>query len=195
MRITTSLATLLLFASTALAQDYAVERAQPAAAPPPAQPDHDARPLRDRIWFGGGVSLMFGTVTNLGIAPMVGYKIDQKGKWSAGLGGNYYYFSDNRYNPAYESSTYGWSLFSRYRVIPQAYLHAEYNAQNYLMYSPYADVSQREWVPFLLVGGGYAQPVGGHSYMTFQVLWDVIQDIRSPYGSQPFFTAGVGVGF
>lgn len=188
---------LIPFALAALplcAQDYAVGGA-PAAARPAPTPRPDSRPLKDRLWFGGGVSLMFGTVTNLGIAPLVGYKIDEKGRWSAGVGGNYYYFSDSRYKPAYESSTYGWSLFSRYRVIPQAYLHAEYNSQNYAIYNPFGESDRREWVPFLLVGGGYAQSIGGRSYMTFQVLWDVIQDVRSPYGSQPFFTMGVGVGF
>jgi hypothetical protein len=31
--------------------------------------------------------------------------------------------------------------------------------------------------------------------MMFQIAWDVIQDIRSPYGAQPFFSVGAGVGF
>lgn len=192
MRTHTFLPIALLFcAATAMAQDYV----QQPAARPPARDQGAPRPLKDRLYFGGGVSLMFGTVTNLGIAPMVGYKIDRKGKLSTGLGLNYYYFKDNRYVPSYESSNYGWSVFSRYRVIPQAYLHAEYNAQNYELYNPFGESTQREWVPFLLVGGGYAQHLGGNSYLTFQVLWDLIQDLRSPYGGQPFLTAGVGIGF
>ncbi|MCC7502472.1 MAG: hypothetical protein IT229_08070 [Flavobacteriales bacterium] len=185
------LVALMLSAGTTKAQDYAQE-----PAPPPAPKEKkDPRPLKDRLYFGGGVNLSFGTVSNLGVSPMVGYKIDQKGKWSAGLIVNYNYFSDNRYTPKYESSTYGGSLFTRYRVIPQLYLHAEYNQQNYELYSPFSDQSRREWVPFLLLGGGYAQPVGGNSFITFQVLWDVIQDTRSPYGNQPWITGGVGVGF
>jgi hypothetical protein len=185
------LGTLLLYSTGVVAQDYVQE-------PAPAQPAKvrkDPRPIRDRLYFGGGVSLMFGTVTNLGVAPLVGYKIDQKGKLSTGVGLNYYYFKDNRYIPSYESSNYGWSVFSRYRVIPQAYLHAEYNSQSYELRSPFGETNQREWVPFLLVGGGYSQNLGGNSYLTFQILWDLIQDLRSPYGGQPFFTAGVGVGF
>lgn len=182
---------LLFFAGTGLAQDYVQEPVPP----PPPKVKKDPRSLMDRLYFGGGVSLMFGTVTNLGVAPVVGYKIDQKGKLSSGIGLNYFYFRDDRFVPAFESSNYGWSLFSRYRVIPQAYLHAEYNVQNFEIYSPFADTFQRQWVPFLLVGGGYAQQLAGNSYLTFQVLWDVIQDIRSPYGAQPFFQAGVGVGF
>ena len=182
---------LLMSTGIALGQDYVQEPVPP----PPPRAKKDPRPLMDRLYFGGGVSLMFGSVTNLGVAPLVGYKIDQKGKLSSGLGLNYYYFKDNRYVPAFESSNYGWSVFSRYRVIPQAYLHAEYNSQNYKIYKPFADTYGREWVPFLLVGGGYAQQLAGNSYFTFQVLWDLIQDIRSPYGGQPFFQAGVGVGF
>lgn len=184
-------------AAVSLAPVHAQDYAQPSAPSRNANsaPRTDTRPLKDRVWFGGGVSVMFGTVTNLGVSPMVGYKIDEKGKWSAGLGLNYFYFSDSRYTPRYESSNYGGSLFTRYRVIPQAFLHAEYNLQNYEIYTPFAENGAREWVPFLLLGGGYAQHMGGNSYLTAQVLWDVIQDIRSPYGSQPFFTMGVGVGF
>lgn len=184
----------LLLADAALAQDYAIEP-KPTPAPTSSQQPKDPRPLADRLWFGGGVSLGFGTVTNLGVSPMVGYKIDQKGKWSAGLGVNYFYFKDSRYVPSYESSNYGYSVFTRYRVIPQAFLSASYNSQNYEIYNPFGDLNRREWVPFLLLGGGYSQHLGGNSYMTFQVAWDVIQDIRSPYGSQPFFSVGVGVGF
>lgn len=160
-----------------------------------AKPKKDPRPLKDRLWFGGGVVLMFGTVTNLGVAPLVGYKVDQKGKFSTGIGLNYYYFKDDRYVPAYESTNYGWSVFTRYRVIPQAYLHAEFNNQNYEIFNPFSDVAQREWVPFLLLGGGISQHLGGNSYLTFQILWDVILDERSPYGGQPWITGGVGVGF
>lgn len=185
------LGALLLCGASAAAQDYVEE---PAPAPPP-KVRKDPRPFRDRVYFGGGVSLMFGTVTNLGVAPLVGYKIDQKGKLSTGVGLNYYYFKDNRYVPSYESSNYGWSVFSRYRVIPQAYLHAEYNSQSYELRTLSGETTRREWVPFLLVGGGYSQNMGGNSYLTFQVLWDLLQDLRSPYGGQPFFTVGVGVGF
>ncbi len=181
-----------LLAVTSVAAQDTTEYVQ--TAPVPAE-KKDARPLKDRLWFGGGVILSFGTVTNLGVSPLVGYKVDKKGKFSTGLGVNYTYFSDDRYTPTYESSTYGWSIFSRYRVIPQIYLHAEYNQQNYELYSLTADKAVREWVPFLLVGAGFAQPIGGNSYLTFQILWDVIQDVRSPYGGQPWITGGVGIGF
>lgn len=192
MRTTTILLfALLLGPGVSTAQDYAQDPAPPKA----STEKKDPRPLKDRLYFGGGVNLMFGTVTNLGVSPMVGYKVDQKGKWSSGIIVNYNYFSDNRYNPKYESSTYGGSLFTRYRVIPQLFVHAEYNQQNYELYNPFSDVGRREWVPFLLLGGGYAQPVGGNSFITFQALWDVIQDPRSPYGGQPWITGGVGVGF
>lgn len=186
---------LLLASSPLLAQDYAATPGTTSATATPPKPRKDPRPLKDRLWFGGGVNVSFGTVSNLGASPMVGYKIDQKGKWSAGLMINYNYFSDSRYTPRYETSTYGGSLFTRYRVIPPLYLHAEYNQQSYELYSPLGDTGRREWVPFLLLGGGYAQPMGGNAFLTFQVLWDVIQDVRSPYGSQPWVTGGVGVGF
>lgn len=190
---TLALSLSLLLAGPILAQDYV--QSPPSATAAPTTQKRDPRPMKDRLWYGGGVSLGFGTVTNVGVAPLVGYKIDLKGKWSAGLGVNYYYFKDSRYVPSYESSNYGYSIFTRYRVIPQAFLSASYNAQNYEIYTPFSDDFAREWVPFLLLGGGYSQHLGGNSYLTLQLSWDVIQDIRSPYGSQPFFSMGVGIGF
>ena len=156
----------------------------------------DTRPLKDRIWFGGGLGLNFGNVTAIQLEPLVGYKVDRKGKFSVGTGLSYRYFSDNRYTPKYEYSAYGYRLFTRYRVIPQAYVHAEFldlNAQPYLVIG---DRSARIWIPHLLVGGGVSQPIGGQASFTMQVLWEVLQDPNSVYrGLGPVFSGGVGFGF
>ncbi len=184
------LALLLCLPLLATAQDYV-------QTPAPARPATDSpRPWRERIWFGGGIGLGFGTVTNIGVEPMVGYKVTRNGKLSAGIGGTYQYFRDARYSPAYESSVYGGRLFGRYRIIEPLFAHVEYSALNYELYAPGSRSTFRQWVPFLLVGGGYSARVGGGAYLTATVLWDVIQDENSPYASgQPWIGAGVGFGF
>ena len=56
--------------------------------------------------------------------------------------------------------------------------------------------SERDWVPFLFLGGGYIQPLGDRTWLTVEILFDVLQDDKSPYEDwEPFLSIGVGVGF
>ena len=155
----------------------------------------DPRPLKDRIWFGGGIGLSFGTVTAIQVDPMIGYKVDQKGKFSVGLGGSYWYFNDNRFADA-SFSAYGYRTFARYRVIQPLYLHTEFLHMNVEGYEPFSIDRQRVWVPHLLVGAGYVQQLAGRSSVFLQVLFDVLQHEQSIYrNTGPIFMGGVGVGF
>lgn len=162
----------------------------------PPKVQKDTRPLKDRLWFGGGLGLNFGSVTSIQIEPLVGYKVDKNGKFSVGTGITYWYFSDNRYSPKIVYNAYGYRFFSRYRVIEQAYLHAEFLNMNAQRNFGFSDGVQRIWVPHLLLGGGYVQPLGGHSSFMLQVLFEVLQDPNSIYAGQgPIVSAGVGFGF
>lgn len=158
----------------------------------------DSRPFSERIWFGGGVGLSFGTVTAIQVDPLIGYKIDPNGKLSVGLGGSYWYFRDNRYVPAYDFTAYGYRTFTRYRFIEQAFAHAEFLHMNVEAnrFGAFSEIRPRIWVPHLLVGGGYVQPLGGRGSIYLQVLFDVLQDPNSIYFNQgPIFSGGVGIGF
>jgi len=128
---------------------------------------------------------------------MVGYKISPK--FSAGLQPGYDYIKYNYQGYTDESSSYGIKIFSRYRIIPQIYLHAEYDYINYEIYTQVAPndfTKNREFVPFLFLGGGLSQQIGGNSWMYVQILFDVLQDENSPYSSgEPFYSIGFGVGF
>lgn len=163
-----------------------------------AQGPKDARPFADRIWFGGGVGLSFGTVTAIQLDPLVGYKVDQEGRLSVGLGGSYWYLRDNRYNPAYDFTAYGYRTFSRYRFIEQAFAHVEFLHMNVEAnrFGSLSEVAPRIWVPHLLLGAGYIQSLGGSGSIYLQVLFDVWQDPNSIYyGRGPIFSGGVGFGF
>lgn len=165
-----------------------------------AQNRTDDAPMsfKDRIWFGGGVGLSFGTFTAIQLDPMVGYKVDRPGKLSFGLGGSYWYFRDNRFLIPYEFNAYGYRVFSRYRFIEQAFAHVEWLHMNVetRRLGPISDIGQRAWVPHLLVGGGYIQRFGGRGSIFLQVLFDVVQDPNSLYyGRGPIFAGGFGYGF
>lgn len=173
---------LLLTGLIAQAQDAATSR--------------NAHDFADRLWFGGGIGLSFGTVTAIQLDPLVGYKVDEEGKFSVGLGGSYWYYQDNRYSPSVNFTGYGYRTFTRYRFIEQLYAHAEFLHLNVERYIGLTDQVSRIWVPHLLVGGGYRQPLGDNSSIYFQALFDVLQDPNSVYRNQgPIISAGVGIGF
>jgi len=155
------------------------------------------KPITDKFYFGGNLGLTFGSYTSISIWPMVGYKISPK--FSAGLQPGLDYIKYNYQGYTDESSSYGIKIFSRYRIIPQFYLHAEYDYINYEIYTWINQtdfIKNREFVPFLFLGGGLSQQLGENSWMYVQILFDVLQDENSPYSSgEPFYSIGFGVGF
>ena len=167
-------------------------QAQDTTAVVPAK-SKQSKPFKEKIYYGGNIGLSFGSYTMIGIYPLIGYKLTPK--LSAGVKLAYEYIQDKRYSTDYTTSNYGGSLFARYRVIQALYLHAEYAALNYELYNALGE-SNREWVPFLFVGAGYSQRVGGNAWLNVQILFDVLQSDKSPYNSwEPFYSVGVGVGF
>lgn len=151
-----------------------------------------------KIYYGGGIGFSFwGDYFRISIEPMVGYKVTPK--LSAGVKLMYEHIDDSRSAVDIVYNNYGGSIFSRYRVVPQFYLHAEYAYYNY-NYKFKSESLESEtisnWVPFLLLGGGYSQQVSKNTWLYVQALWDVIQDDNSPYSSgDPWISVGVSVGF
>jgi hypothetical protein len=156
----------------------------------------------NKWYYGGTVGFNFwGDYFYLGVYPLVGYKVTPKLSLGAKIG--YAYISDDRYEPfpALKTSNYGGSIFSRYRIIPQLYAHAEFAYWSYENISSFNTLentynTERFWVPYLLLGGGFSQNVGPNVWLFAEVLFDVINDENSPYESgDPFISFGVGVGF
>lgn len=150
-----------------------------------------AKPVSEpsRVYYGGIVGLsLFGDIFRISAQPMVGYKVTPQ--FSIGAKVGYEYLRDKRFDPSLTYHNYGASAFARYRFVPQAYGHVEFAGINY----DYR--SGREWVPFLLVGGGYVQPVSQNVAFVVEVLFDVLQSSKSPYKDwDPWISVGVGVGF
>jgi hypothetical protein len=160
-------------------------------------------PVAESKWYyGGNIGFSFwNDYFYLGVYPLVGYKVTPK--LSIGTKIGYAYISDDRYEPfpALNTSNYGASIFSRYRIIPQLYAHAEFAYWSYENISSFNSVNnnyntERYWVPYLLLGGGYSQNIGPNVWLFAEVLFDVINDENSPYESgEPFISFGAGVGF
>ncbi len=154
-------------------------------------------PKESRWYYGGTLGFNFwNDYFYLTIQPMVGYKVTPKLSIGAKIGYSYISYTD----PDYDTHNYGASIFSRYRVIPQFYLHAEYVYWSYetivFNQSTQSFEEGRDWVPFLLLGGGFVQQIGPNTTAFVEVLVDVLNNDNSPYEEwDPFISFGVGVGF
>lgn len=145
------------------------------------------------IYWGGSVNVRYGRTSGIGLYPLIGYKITPQ--WSIGARLGYEYWWRDRFAETVTSHAVSGSLFTRYRVIPQVYAHAEGGAGNYDRVI-FTGESDRETYPFLFLGGGFSQRTGRRSWLLFEVLYEVIQDTNSPYdGGGPLIALGIGVGF
>lgn len=150
------------------------------------------QPSEKRVFTGGTLGVSFGDYFRISIQPMIGLQLNPKA--AVGLKVGYEYVEDTRYAQKVTASNYGASVFGEYRIIPQAYGHAEFAYFSY-EYSTGNSTSTREWVPFLLLGGGLVQPISKTSSLFVEVLFDVLQDSNSPYDDwQPLISVGVRVG-
>jgi hypothetical protein len=198
----TTLLFLLLAVTTAFAQQDTTQLKTQAAdtvqqniqAPAPApEPVAEAASSPQKVYYGMTLGMNFGDYFRISVQPMIGYTFTPK--LSGGLKFAYEYIEDKRYDVTYTGSNYGGSVFARYRVIPQAYLHTEFAYMSYGAQT-YANTSERFGVPFLLVGGGLVQRVGSSVSMYAEVLVDVLQDDKSPYEDwTPWVSVGASVGF
>ena len=139
-----------------------------------------------KIYYGGTLGVSFGSYSSISIEPLIAYKLTPKLHLDLKVGYEYAKTDDHTF------SDYGGSVLARYRVIPVAYLHAEYSTWSY----DYRDPLGRQTVPFLLLGAGYSPRLGPNTWGNIEVLWDVINDKFSPYEEgAPRISIGVGVGF
>jgi hypothetical protein len=153
----------------------------------------DNPPLKERMYFGGNLSLQFGWLTFVDVSPLAGVMITEK--YSAGVGATYQYFNNRFYQNA-QSHVYGGRIFNRYNIMPRIFLHGEYEALNVEVANPVPNSSEviftRDWVPGLFMGAGYFTPFGERGGMNFMLLYNFTYDNRrSPY-NEPYV---IRVGF
>ncbi len=151
----------------------------------------DDRDFWDRIYIGGNLNLNFGSVTILGGNPVIGYRFTEN--FTAGIGGTYIYFSQNIQNYGrFETSIYGGNIFARHVITESLFAHSEFhilNVESFTLQGP-----QRGNVPLWYVGGGYRLPLGDNTSISIMLLYDLIQDLNSPY-SNPQVRGGFNFGF
>jgi hypothetical protein len=152
--------------------------------------DPESNPsLKDRMYFGGNLGLQFGTVTMIDVSPLVGVMITPR--LSGGVGGTFQYYDDNRLQGA-EGTSFGGRLFGRYKVLPNIFVHTEYESINWEAYDFNAENFRRTWTEALFLGAGYFTPFGPRGGANFTFLYNVFYDRRNSYYAEPYV---IRVGF
>lgn len=155
----------------------------------------DQRPLsersfRERLTYGGTAAFQLGTVTLIGGAPQVGYRINDN--LLAGVGGTYYF---NRWKDiGYTEHLYGGNAWARHKLFSRVFAHVESEHISLEAFGPFNPVRQRQWVSMLWVGGGYYQGVSDRLGAGLTLLYDVSENPLNPYDN-PTIRGGVAFGF
>lgn len=161
----------------------------------------------DKLILGGGMNLSFGSgYANVGVSPIVGYRLAKH--FSAGVGVGYQYYKlpsyvDPFYNMHY---TYGNlispNLWARYFVYRNLFVNATYEYDLIALKTPldrYGNLVQTKsnvTNSCLLLGLGLRQPLGGRVSFYGELFYDVLQGEYSPYPKQsPGLRFGVAAGF
>ena len=163
----------------------------PARGAPADSARADSAKVPSRIYYGGGIGLSFSSrYTVVSLQPHAGYKLSPKTSLGASL--RYEYFKDSRTVPTAESHSYGAGVFSRHRFSRNVYGQAELAFTQYDWKDSRGDYS----VPYFLLGAGWAQPIAPRTWLTVDVMYDLIQDENSPYlDGSPRITTGISANF
>ena len=155
----------------------------------------DKRPMseksfRERLTLGGSAAFQLGTVTLLGGAPQVGYRVNDN--LLAGVGATYYF---NRFKDiGYTQHLFGGNVFARHRLFTRVFAHVESEHINIEVFGPFNPVAGRQWVSMFWVGGGYYQGVSDRLGAGVTILYDVSQNPLNPYDN-PTVRGGITLGF
>ncbi len=154
-----------------------------------------------RFFFGGNFGLQFGSITNIEVSPIAGYRIFP---WfSVAAGPKYQLYGENYAGFKFNTHIYGGRTFTRIIVIGDfnefiplgfhggLFAHAEYEALNLeRQYFDFTGSEGRFWLKSVLVGGGISQPISDRASVNIMLLWNLNETANSLYNN-PVFRFGI----
>ncbi|CAL1516642.1 hypothetical protein [Chitinophaga sp. MM2321] len=158
-----------------------------------------------RLILGGSFGMVFGDYTNLEISPLVGYRFNDYIAAGVNVNAQYGNFRSRDYGgntlQRDQYTIFGGGIWGRVYPLPMLFVHIqpEYNfisqKSTYYDTNPKQIIKSNYGVPSMLVGAGYTQSVGGRVGVGITVLYDILQDNRSPYRNNVIYRIGAGLGF
>jgi hypothetical protein len=147
--------------------------------------------LKSKFYYGGNIGVRFGTITNINISPLLGFKVTKD--LSIGGGVTYNYYSQNYYGRKYSSTVYGTNSFARYFIQENIFAQIGWDRLNVFDYtSPIPN--SRAWVDNILIGGGIKQPISSRGVIIASIFYNLNQTPLSPY-QNPIIQIGFNIGF
>jgi len=170
---------------------------------------NEHKKFSEKIFFGGSIGMVIGTVTEIDVLPEVGMWVLPQ--WAIGIGGRYSYRKERfdllsgRSKP-YETNIWGLSGFTQImpiRDLDKAFgigIHGGPIFQGvweglYLdkgAIDPTTAVTAgKGWVHLFMAGVGYRFPIGEKAGLNLLVLWDLTNNRYSPYTSNPIMRVSI----
>jgi hypothetical protein len=147
-------------------------------------------PVRERLFYGGSLGLMFGTVTDIQISPVIGFWVLPRIAVAAGPTYRYYKDQIDR------TALYGGRAYMQFMVIQDLgsilkvgghtgiFLHVEdelLSLKTSFWQNPPPYKSDRFYVNTVLAGAGLSQQIGRRSSLNFMLLWPLNETIYEIY--------------
>tara|TARA_B100001109_G_scaffold255665_2_gene259885 strand:- start:12563 stop:13162 length:600 start_codon:yes stop_codon:yes gene_type:complete len=155
---------------------------------PPPPPPKDRKFDPDRMRYGGSFGATFGQITYVEVSPTVGYMLTDR--LLSGIGGKYIYYEENLDFFDYKTNIYGGSIFSQYFILDNVLAHTELEVLNL---DDRFIIGERVNVTSFFVGGGYVSEIGDRSFGSILVLFNLTEDINTPY-TNPVIRINFGFG-
>lgn len=174
----------------------------------------------DRLVYGGGISLGFGSNSYyggnsflIGASPTVGYRFTDAFMAGVGVGYTYQSVSKGLYNPQTgqtSAARYHWvypNVWARLGLFDNVFVGGEYAynvlSYNYLQYDPSGSgnvVNGRATtnVSSLLLGGGLRQRISDRSSLLLGIYYNVLgkdNDPFNPYPGNLVFRTSISIGY
>lgn len=153
-----------------------------------------APPFRERLFFGGNFGLQFGSLTDIQVAPVVGYWVLPRVALAVG--------PDYRFYSFYKNSTHlyggkGYVELTLLRninsVIPIgtntdiiAHIEDEVLSLESAFFKDPPYTSKRFYTNTVLAGGGLSQQIGKRSALNIIVLWAITEEEYGIYSKPEF---------
>lgn len=178
---------LLIFTSFSAARGQAVRGDQ---FPYDQKSTDDTPPVKDRLFYGGSFGLMFGTITDIQVSPVIGFWVLPRVAVAAGPTYRYYKDQIDR------TALYGGRAYVQFVVIQDLgsilhvgghtgiFLHVEdelLSLKTSFWQNPPPYKSDRFYVNSVLAGAGISQQIGRRSSLNFMLLWPLNETVYEIY--------------